>query len=1038
MRNISEWLDQQGLTKYTGAFSDNDIDFRVLPELTDSDLKELGVSLGHRKLLLKAIGELNKDQIPDSTPSTLTTTPLSLGHAEAERRQLTVMFCDLVGSTELSSRLDPEDLREIIHLYQDTCAKVINRYGGYIAQYLGDGIVIYFGYPLALEDAAERAVRTGLEIISAVAELPKKSGARIQVRLGAATGIAVVGDLIGMGASEQHAVIGQVPNLAARIQSLAEPGGLVIAESTRHLIRKLYETRDLGAHQLKGINGEVHAFQVLHEHHDVLRFEATRLRRSTCVGRERELEFLLKKWRQSVAGTGQVVLAWGEAGIGKSRLLRLLGDKLEGESFSRIHLQCSPQHGDSPLYPAIQAILKALEFSPTDCADDKLSKIDAFLSASGQIERAPLLASLLSIPFGERYPSLTLPPEEQKIAFLNQCIDYAIILSNKQPLLYQIEDAHWIDPSTEEFLIHLVGRVKDHRIFVLVTGRPEYQPEWLNSPHANELDLGRLGEAEIRAIVRGIAGKTLPEEVMVQILSKTDGVPLFVEELTRTVLESGLLRDSGESWVLDGPLPAMAIPASLQDSLMARLDRLSSAKEVVQAAATIGRRFSYAMLAAILDVPSSALRSALGRLVEAELINPQSETGGREYQFRHALVQDTAYESLLKSRRQTLHARIVRAYETHFAELVENEPEILAYHATRAGLTEQAVNYGLKAGRRSLYKSANKEALGQLRNALELIKTLPEEDERNSKELDLQLAYGNASMAVHGYVAHETVSAFKRAQDLAKQIGQLEQYKSLMSGLYAMHLINCNFEMAETIAEQVIEYAQKKNNLPLESYGHRMIGVLAFENGNLSDASKYLRLACNDDPKLSYGYIAYTELLKGNADTASKFYADYHEYLREENPLAVGQALHFKNILLALRKDFQSQLSESKFSFDYCNENNIHFYATYSRVMLLNAEMRISCSEDSFQEYMEAVRDADHISVLNQVFFHAEAADFLRELGQPENAIKKIEKVFALISSSGVKWYEPEVERIHGECFMALSPPRVEEAEACFSRALKY
>lgn len=1041
---VADWLNQLGLAQYVQLFSENAIDFRILPELTDSDLKDLGVLFGHRKLLLKAITKFTPPPIDSPAPE-------APKLPEAERRQLTVMFCDLVGSTELSSRLDPEDLRDIMQVYQTTCAEVIERNGGYIAQYLGDGIVIYFGYPQAFEDAAERAVRTGLEIVAAVAQL-RHPRATVQVRLGVATGLAVVGDLIGKGAAEQHAVVGQTPNLAARVQSLAAPGSLVIADTTRKLIGENYEVHDMGLQSLKGIDGAVRVWQILGERQDAVRLDASRLTRGACIGREREVEVLLEKWRQAAAGKGQVVFAWGEAGIGKSRLLRLfddqLNDPLSGESHTPIHLQCSPQHGASPLYPVIRAIHKALAFNETDSVSDKLDKMAAFLSASGCTDAfggnpdgVPLLASLLCVPYTERYAALTLSPQEQKIATLKLCVEHHIGLAKHQPLLYQVEDAHWIDPTTEELLVRLIDSIGDQRLLLLVTGRPECRPAWLDRPHATALDLGRLGEAEIRAIVHGIAKKTLPEEVMKQILSKTDGIPLFVEELTRTVLESGLLRETGEAWVLDGPLPAMAIPATLQDSLMARLDRLASAKEVVQAAAAIGRHFSYAMLAAVLDQPEAVLRAALGRLAEAELIYLPSVSTGKDYLFKHALVQDAAYESLLKSRRLALHARITRAYETHFAETVESQPELLAHHAALAGLTEQAIQYGLTAGQQAIAKSANKEALGHLRQALELLKTLPEGEARDPTELNLQLALGQAAMVVHGFIAPETASAYERTQELAKRVGQPGQFRSLMTGLYLMHLIGGRLMPATTLADQVLERGKHQADQSLEYLGHRLLGIARFHSGDLAEARMHLRIA-KEDPNLfnavpAFNYLAWVEAVMGYPDTAVKLSDIAVAQSRTtDDAVTMGQSLYHRAVVHFFRQDYEAQLLASAETLAFCEKQCIRHFVVMAGIVNTFAEAAFTGSEAALEKCLGLLVGLEQVAILSTGVFHGCAAKLMREWGQPDRALKELETAFRLSASIEERWYESETERNHGECLLALDPPRTEEAEAAFRRAL--
>ncbi|MGE5386034.1 MAG: adenylate/guanylate cyclase domain-containing protein [Betaproteobacteria bacterium] len=1038
---VEEWLRLQGLGQYAALFAENAIDHEILPTLSESDLRSIGLPLGHARKLALAAAKLNPAQSPSPLPE-----PAPAPAVEPERRQLTVMFCDLVGSTALSSRLDPEDLRTIIQRYQKTCADVVARYGGFLAQYLGDGILVYFGYPQAQEDAAERAVRTGLEIIAAVNQLDVPATAQIQVRIGVATGLAVVGDLIGRGASAQAAVIGQTPNLAARIQSLAEPGCMTIAESTRKLVGNLFEYRDLGLQRLKGIDGEVGVLQVVGERQNAARFESIRQTGGDCVGRQREVDFLLEKWRATIAGDGQIVLAWGEAGIGKSRLLRQLNKQLEGESLIRVNVQCSPQHLLSPLYPIISSNQRFMGLRPEESVDEKLDKIEQMLAVGNQVEKAPLLAALMSVPTTGRYPSLTLTAEEQKEQTLQMCVDFVLDMASRQPVLYQVEDAHWIDPTTEELLTRLVAQIPRHRIFLLVTGRPECRPPWLDKPNVSLLDLGRLGETEIRLMVQSIAGKALPEAVISQILAKTDGVPLFVEELTRTVLESGLLHETGECWELNGPLPPMAIPLTLQDSLMARLDRLSSAKEVVQVASAIGRSFSYAMLAAVMDTPESQLRTALERLFKAGLIFPRGEPPGAEYWFKHALVQDAAYESLLRSRRAVLHARIVRAMETHFAETLESQPELLAHHAARADLTEKAITYGLQAGRRALARSANREAMQLLGTAIELTQSLPDEKTRLEAELNLQLALGQACLALHGYAAHETAEVFGRARELAERVDKPQQYYAMLYGLYANNVINGRLNLADDLAQRFLERASQEGDRGHRCIGHRMVGVVAFYRGQLGsalehqqqaiaqyDATLHRKLALRfgtDIGVTAQIYLGWIESILGRHETAARHVAQAIEQARGiEHALSLGQAFHTDCVIAAVAKNYPALLTASRTALQFCEKNNLGYYLFWARNFNALAESMLSGPE----KFAPTRRSFANLSEFNKTvaawWFHSWTAEILLLDGKPEQAMLEIDAATTLIAANNERWGQAEIERIHGECLLAMPFAAIDEAE---------
>ncbi|MBS1197790.1 MAG: Adenylate cyclase [Proteobacteria bacterium] len=1044
-RQVEEWLGQQGFPQYAGLFAENAIDFGLLPTLSEADLRSIGIPLGHARKLATAAATL-VDQVTSKIPV------VSQSAVEAERRQLTVMFCDLVGSTELSSRLDPEDLRDIIRRYQKACGDVVARYEGFVAQYLGDGIMVYFGYPQAHEDAAERAVRTGLDIIAAVRELSLPAAAKLQVRIGAATGLAVVGDLIGRGSSEQAAVTGQTPNLAARVQALAEPGCLTIAESTRKLVGDLFEYRELGLHRLKGIDGEVRVLEVTGARQNAARFESIRTMRGDCVGRSRELDFLRYKWRRAVTGQGQVVLAWGEAGIGKSRLLRLLNERLHGESLIRVHVQCSPQHGASPLYPVIHSNLRVLGFRPEDGIEQKLNKIEGFLELGDQVECAPLLAALMSVPGEGRYAPLNLSAQEQKEKTLNMCVDFVANMATRQPVLYQVEDAHWIDPTTEEMLGRLIARLTDRRVLLIVTGRPEYRPDWLGLPQVSPLDLGRLGETEIRQMVRDLAGgKDMPEEVLTQILTKTDGVPLFVEELTRNLLESGLLRENGTAWVLAGSLPETAIPSTLRDSLMARLDRLGSAKEVVQVAATIGRSFSYALLALVLDYPEAMLRAALDRLFVAGLIFPRGHAPAAEYWFKHALIQDTAYESLLKSRRTALHMRILRALETHFPDWVESQPQVLMHHALRADLAEKAIHYGWKAGREALVRSANREALQLLGQAIALVHALPDGKERIETELDLQLAMGQAALAQYGYSAPETAEIFAQAEVLAQRVDHPQQYYSILYGLWATNVINGRLSQGGDLARRFLERASQSEDHAYQCIGHRMVGVVAFYRGQLQTANEHLERAIafydadrhgglalhfgTDIGVTAHIFLAWNDAVRGRSQSARQ-HAETALALatRLGHALSQGQALHICAFVPIIVGDFSAALVASEQVAAFTEEHQLGYFHFWARNFRACAEAKLHASGALLSRRTEIETQQAFKNSVAVWYFHCWVAEWLLSQGRVEEAAQEVKRAIALIDTSDERWGQAEVERLRGECLAAMGV--WEEAEHWLRRAM--
>ena len=792
--DIGNWLRGLGLEQYAPAFRDNDVDGEVLPELTADDLIELGVtSIGHRRKLLAAIAALGAEPTRDLAQPAVSATsaPISPPTSDAERRQLTVMFCDLVGSTALSARLDPEDLREVIGAYHRCCADLITEAGGFVAKYMGDGVLAYFGYPQAHEHDAEHAVQAGLALVEAAPKLTTAAGVPLQVRVGIATGLVVVGDLIGAGAAQEQAVVGETPNLAARLQALAEPGAVVIADGTRRLLGNLFELKDLGARDLKGIAGPARAWAALRASSVESRFDALHTTGLTAlVGREEEFELLLRRWSRAKTGEGQVVLLSGEAGIGKSRLTAALLERLAAEPHTRLRYFCSPQHTDSAFHPIIGQMERAAGLAYDDKPQAKLDKLDAVLAqTSTSPEDAALFAEMLSLPNDGRYPALELAPEQRRQRALEALMSQLAGLARQQPVLMIFEDAHWIDPTSLEVLGRTVDRIKTLPALLIVTFRPEFNAPWVGQSHVTSLTLNRLGEREAAAIIARLVGnKALPADVLAEIVERTDGIPLFVEEMTKAVLEAES-EGAARRTVAAVPSPALAVPASLHASLMARLDRLGPAKEVAQIGSAIGREFSHALLASVARKPEAELGSALDRLVQAGLLFRQGVPPQASYLFKHALVQDAAYGTLLREPRRALHARIAETLESQFAEIAESQPEILAHHCTEAGLIEKAAGLWGKAGQRSLARSALVEAAAQLTRALDQIATLPGTPALRREQIKLQVALITPLMHVKGYAAAETKAAAEQARLLIEQAEALgeppEDPLLLFSVLYA-------------------------------------------------------------------------------------------------------------------------------------------------------------------------------------------------------------------------------------------------------------
>ena len=833
--DIDGWLRRIGLAQYAEMFHANDIDIELLGRLTNDDLKDIGVvSFGHRKKLLEAIAEL-AGAFPVSPQPAIE----PKARDAAERRQVTVVFSDLVGSTALSARMDPEDLREVISAYQKCVAETVGRFGGFVAKYMGDGVLVYFGYPQAHEDDAERAVRAGLELVHAVTAL--KSSAPLQARVGIATGLVVVGDLIGSGEAQERGIVGETPNLAARLQGVAEPNTVVIAEGTRRLLGNLFELEDLGAKDLKGIAGPVRAWAALRQASLGSRFEALHAGGLTdLIGREEELELLLRRWSKAKTGEGQVVLLSGEPGIGKSRLTAALLERLTTEPHTRLRYFCSPLHTDSTLYPLISQMERAAGFAHDDTAQAKLGKLDAVLAQSfTPPQDAALFAEMLSLPNDGRYPSLELLPQQRRQRTLEALTAQMEALSQSNPVLMIFEDVHWIDPTSLEALGRAADRIRNLRVLLIVTYRPEFDPPWIGGPQVTALTINRLAQREIDAMIDRVVGnKLIPIGIRQHIIERTDGIPLFVEEMTKDVLEA-VGEEAAERPVAATSSLSVAVPASLHASLMARLDRLGSAKEIAQIGAVIGREFSHFLLAAVMRKAEGELETELERLITAGLLFRQGVLPHATYLFKHALVQDAAYGTLLRSSRQQLHGQIASTLEEEFPEIVEVQPELLARHCTEAGLDEQAIKYWRTAGEKAVRRASNREAIGHFRRALALNEKQAPDVGRSLTELAILSQLGPALMSVHGWTAPEVGVAFERAEHLARELESSIDLAPPLAGLWLFHTARGQFSRADEITKELFDVAHTLHDSDVLLQAHHCAWPIRWFRGALTDAKAH-------------------------------------------------------------------------------------------------------------------------------------------------------------------------------------------------------
>jgi class 3 adenylate cyclase/predicted ATPase len=1044
--DIGGWLRDLGLERYEQAFQDNEVTARSLPHLTADDLKEMGVTaIGHRRLLLQAIAEFETSAAAAVEPfSDRITSSEDVGDtarrvSEAERRQLTVMFVDLVGSTELSGKLDPEDMARMIRAYQGTCAEVVERWGGHVAKYMGDGVLAYFGWPTAHEDEAERAVRAGLDLTDAIKLVAAPSGEALAARVGIATGLVMVGELIGEGAAQEQTVVGETPNLAARLQVLAAPGTVVISPVMRRLVGGLFEVADLGPQRLKGFAEPLSAWRVEGEGRAEGRFEALHGEHLTpLVGREHELGILLERWAWAKDGDGQVVLLSGEPGIGKSRVIRTLRERLAEEPYTPVSHYCSPYHTNSALHPVISLLRRATQLERDDPTDAQLARLEAVLARSSERpdEVVPLLAALLGVPTGERYPALTLTPEVQKRRTLRALVDQLAGLAAQQPVLALYEDVHWIDPSTLELLDLVIERIRQLPVLVLVTFRPEFQPPWAGQAHMTTLTMSRLGRRQGADLVARVTGnKPLPAVVVEQIVARTDGVPLFVEELTKTVLESGLLADAGDHYELSGPLPPRSIPTTLHDSLIARLDRSAPVKEVAQIGAVIGREFSHKLLGAVSPMAADQLGDALEQLVQSELVFRRGEAPEATYNFKHALVQDAAYQSLLKSKRQELHARIAQALEQQFTDAGEAGPELLAQHFTDAGLAARAVPYWRRAGELAAGRSADLEAIAHLSKGLELIGTLPATPERLDEELALRLAIGGSLIATQGHAAPEVERTYSRAWALCDQLGRSAELFPVLRGLWNYHLVRGELRRAHDLSTRLVAHAEDQRTPVRRALARRTLGTTLFFLGQFADAAAALNegIAIDDavaawqDPAhlLLYTeragvvcrlYSAWTLWFLGFPDRASE---SAEPGLALSRRLAHVHSLAFALIYAALlhnlRREFAEGRGRAEAAIEIASEHRLLQWLAFGNICRGFALVGLGQRTDGIAQLQTGLADwhGTGARVLDTQWlgFTAEAC---AQAGRFDDALAALDRASATVAATGECYYQAELHRLKG------------------------
>ena len=1063
MSAMDNWLRRIGLDRYADIFAAEDIDIEVLPELTEADLIELGLSFGDRKKLLRAIASL-KSADDGAAAAAQRSAPTPAGVAGdagddsgAEQRLLTCMFCDLVGSTELSARFDPEDLRLIVRSYQDACAGVVARLEGYIARYMGDGVLVYFGFPRAHEDNAERAVRAGLEIVEAVGRLQLQDGLRLQTRVGIATGSVVVGDLIGMGSAQEFAAVGESPNLAARLQGLANPDSVVVDKTTHSLTRNAFDFEDLGPQSLKGIARPTGAWRVLRPRDVDRRVEAMQGDDMVpFVGRTGEITLLQDRWRMASSGLGQIVLLSGEAGIGKSRLLRAFVERLEGENLACHTFHCTPFHRSNALFPLIDRLRRLAGLSSDDPPMVALAKLRGlFKGAAGDPEELlRLLAPLFSLDSGEEEAALA-DGQADMDRLLEILLGEVEGLARHRPLLLIVEDLHWIDPSSLELLQRLSLRLSGLPILLALTLRPEAEAEMRPLFPATGLMLSGLQRPESEAIIRHIARqKDLPQELVDTIAERTDGVALFIEQLTKAVLESDAVVDQGDHYAIAPEQPSLSIPTTLRGSLLARLDRYPGAREVAQLGAVIGREFSYRMVAAISALREEDLKFALKRLVEAELLYQAGTPPKATYRFKHALVQEMAYNSLLKKKRRRLHGAIAAYLEDRSPQLAVVEPELLAYHFTESSQLQRAIAYRLQAGERAIQRSAMTEAATEIELGLRLLPAITDDAEHAALELQLRVAQATALRATKGTGSPETGAAWARARALCGEDNKSLLFR-ILYGSFLFHQGNAELKEARTLGDSLLDLGRQLGDERALLRGHMAIGRTAFGLGDFPEARRHLEesIALNDperhkstseadrpeSPVIDLCYLSWTSFVMGRPETALKQCRqslDVAEASGAAYDLVVGHGnacyLH------QLRQDRDGVAGCAQRVIEIASEKGYPHWHSLGSMFQAWASAADGDLDSAIADFEKAL--AEHRAtgeVIEVCFYLGVLADMLGRAGRIEDGLARIAEALELVEQTGERWYEAELHRGRGELLRLAKNADESAVEAAFTQAIE-
>ena len=1024
MTSLQDWLQAVGLGQYSETFSKNGIDFDVVAELNDTDLRELGLNLGDRKRFLSAVSSMNETRSPRAETS-------NSAPVDAERRQLTVLFCDMVGFTELASRLDPEVLQSIVATYEDTCASAITRYEGYVFQRLGDGIVAFFGYPLAHEGEAERAIRAGLDIVEALSELEVPEAGRLQVRIGVATGMVVV-------ASAEKGAVGETMNLAARLQAVAPVDTVVVSERVRQLAGGSFDYEDLGEQTLKGITQSTHAYCIVRLSQVTSRFEAAHGERLTpLVGRDLELGLLMDRWARAQEGEGQVVLLCGEPGIGKSRILDALRERLEGEGVKSRRFQCSPYYVNSAFWPSISNFERALKYGREESPEAKLDKLESLIVGHYQrpLSDVRFIASMLSIPCDERYGEVSMTPQKFKDETLRALVDLTEATARMRPSVMFYEDAHWADPTSLEVLDLLIDRVREVPLLVVLTYRPEFQNRWAEQGHVSALNLSKLTRTQSRAMIAGVtSGKALPDGLLDQILSRTDGVPLFVEELTKSILESDQLKESEDCYEYVGNARGITIPSTLRDSLVARLDRYFPGKQIAQVGAAIGREFGYELVSAVANSPLSEIDEGLDQLTSAGLVFRRGASSKATYTFKHALVQDAAYQSLLISRRQDLHCKIAEAIEDQIPSVKDTEPEVLAHHLTNGERNDLAIPLWQRAGELALNRMALTEAIAHLERGLELVATLPNSSDRDARELALRVPLGRAWMALEGWGATNVWNSMHPALSMAKQLEDTGEMMRIVCGLQINVQTQGRVTEAFQWAQEILDIAKRSDDRNLLMAAYDRLCVTSFWTGRLIESlehgKKALALLSEERKNArTVDILSDSQLSIGIFASQTFWMLGYPDRAAEESQKAVTRARRFGSpfdLGWALRMGsevfiYRGECEEARRRAEECEQlGREHSLPLLVQLFAQSVLGLGSIRQHRFAEgiaQLEAVLAMWNASRLRHPYYKAVLGEGLSMLGQSDEALKLIDEAIEQVQRPdwGERIHYAEILRLKGQ-----------------------